>query len=67
MSKGKAVPVDVYNKDGDLTHIEFSDGSGDFILKADWDPRDEQTSENRVQFRKWAYRLLEQMEYEVKK
>lgn len=67
MSKGVAVPTDVYNKDGDLTHIDFVDGSGEFIIKADWDPRDEQTSENRIQFRKWSYRMLDQLGYEVNK
>lgn len=67
MSKGVAVPVDVYNKDGELVHIDFSDRNGEFIIKADWDPRDEQTSENRVKFREWAYRIVEQMDYEILK
>ena len=67
MSKGVAIPMDVYNKDGDLTNIDFTDRSGEFIIKADWDPREEQTSENRVKFRKWAYRIIEQMDYEILK
>lgn len=61
----KAIPVDVYDKDGNLTRIEFNDGSGNHIVDAIWDPTDEQTSENRIKFREWAYRFIEQKEYEV--
>lgn len=61
----RAIPTDIYNKDGELTQIDFVAGSGEFIIKADWDPRDKQTSENRVAFRKWAYRIVEQLGYEV--
>ena len=67
MSRGHAIPVDVYNKDGHLVKIEFSNGNGDHIVDALWDSRDEQTSENRIKFREWAYRLIDQQGYEVKK
>ena len=67
MSKGVAIPTDVYDNEGDLTHIDFMDRSGEFIIKADWDPRDEQTSENRIEFRKWAYKIVQQMDYEILK
>jgi len=62
-----AIPVDVYDKDGNMTKIEFTDGEGDHIVDATWDERDEQTSENRVAFRKWAYDLLRSKGYEVQK
>ena len=59
----KAVPVDVYDKDGNMVKVEFHDGEGEHIIDALWDHRDEQTSENRTKFRKWAYKLIEQKGY----
>lgn len=61
-----AVPADIYNKDGQLVKIEFTTPSGEHIIDAVWDDRDEQTSENRIKFREWAYRLIKQKDYEVK-
>jgi hypothetical protein len=63
----KAIPVDIYNKDGDMLKIEFNNGSGEHILDALWDDRDPQTSENRITFREWAYKMIEQKGYEVHK
>ena len=59
----KAIPIDVYDKDGNMLRIEFNDGEGEHIIDALWDPNDEQTSENRIKFRKWAYKTLEQKGY----
>ena len=62
----KAIPIDVYDSEGNLTKIEFVDAEGVHIIDAQWDENDEQTSENRVNFREWAYRhLSENMKYEV--
>lgn len=62
----KALPTENLDKDGNLQTISFTDPkTGDHIIDALWDPRDEQTSENRALFRKWAYRQLEQQGYEV--
>jgi hypothetical protein len=61
-----AVPADIYNKDGELVKIEFTTPSGEHIIDAMWDASEEQTSENRVKFREWAYRMIKQKEYEVK-
>jgi len=61
----KVIPTDVYDKDGNLCRLDFCDSSGEFKFQAEWDPRDEQTSENRVSFRKWAYHMAKQMGYEV--
>lgn len=66
-NKGNAVPMDIYDKDGNLDRIEFQDGKGDFILQAMWDSNDEQTSEKRSEFRKWAYQMVERQGYKVKK
>jgi hypothetical protein len=63
----KAVPVDVYDKDGNMIKIEVNTPSGEHILDFLWDHRDEQTNENRVKFREWAYRILKQKDYEVAK
>jgi hypothetical protein len=59
------VPTEVHDKDGNLTQIEFYDFAGNFIFQAAWDDNDEQTSENREAFRKWADRMAKQLGYEV--
>ena len=59
----KTIPTDVYDKDGNMLRIEFSDGEGEHIIDVVWDENDEQTSENRTKFRKWAYTMLEQKGY----
>jgi hypothetical protein len=62
------IPTDVYDDEGNLTQIEFYNEKGEFVIQAQWDPRDEQTSENRIKFREWAYRIVSQDEkYEVLK
>lgn len=61
----RAIPVDVYDKDGNLIRIEVQDEKGDHVIDIVWDEHDEQTSENRVAFRRFAYRSLEQRGYEV--
>jgi hypothetical protein len=64
----KVKTKDVYNKWGDLTHIEVLDDKDEFVMQILWDPNDEQTSANRVAFRNWAQRHLEQSQgYEVQK
>ena len=63
----KAIPIDVYDKDGNMVKIEVNSGDGDHLMDFLWDPTDKQTSENRILFREWAYRLLEQKGYEVNK
>jgi hypothetical protein len=64
--KRQAIPQDVLDKDGNLTGIEFYNDEGEFIIFAQWDPRDEQTSENRDAFRQWAFHMLKQKGHEVK-
>jgi hypothetical protein len=60
-----AIPVDVYDKDGNLVRIEFNDRDGTHIVDVVWDERDEQTSENRINFRKWASKMVRQLGWEV--
>jgi hypothetical protein len=63
----RAIPVDVYDKDGNMLRIEFNDMDGQHIIDAQWDPTDEQTSENRESFRRWAYNFVRNKNYEVLK
>jgi hypothetical protein len=64
----RVIPMDVYDKDGNLTHLEVTDVDGNFVMQMLWDPNDEQTSENRIAFREWAYKHLTQSQgYEVSK
>lgn len=64
----RVVPIDVYDADGNLTHIDVQDATGEFVIQVVWDPNDEQTRENRELFRKWAYGFLEKQKgYEVAK
>ena len=68
--KERNMPViqqDVYDKEGNLIKIEVHDESGEFLLQFLWDERDEQTSEKREEFRKWATRHLQQSGHEVHK
>jgi hypothetical protein len=60
-----AIPQDVLDKDGNMTGIEFYDELGSFIVFAKWDENDAQTTENRDAFRKWAYHMIKQLDYEV--
>jgi hypothetical protein len=66
-TKGKALPVDVYDKDGNMMKIEFSTATGEHIIDAVWDETEEQTSENRVAFRDWAYKHLQKEGWEILK
>jgi hypothetical protein len=61
------MPIDVYDKDGNMLRVEFFDSKGDFIFQVLWDPSDEQTSDNREKFRQYAYRMAGQLKYEVNK
>ena len=64
--KQEVIPTDIY-QDGDLIGIEFNNLEGEFVLVAEWDPNDEQSSENRVAFRRWAYNFLNNnLDYQVK-
>ena len=58
------VQVEVHDKEGNLVRIEtYKDNEHylDFL----WDSRDEQTHDNRVEFRKWVVRHLKQSGHEV--
>jgi hypothetical protein len=61
----KVIPTEILDKDGNVVSIEFFNELGSFEFQALWDPTDEQTSENREAFRKWAYRMADQQKYEV--
>lgn len=61
------VQQDIYDKQGNLVRIEVHDESGEFLMQFLWDERDEQTSEKREDFRKWATRHLQQAGHEVHK
>jgi hypothetical protein len=61
------IPTDVYDDEGNLKQIEFYNMAGSFVVQAVWDENEEQTSDNRVKFREWAYRMVEQTGEEVVK
>ena len=63
----RVIPIDVYDKDGNFSKIEVQVADGEHVVDIVWDPADEQTSENRILFRQFAYRVLEQKGYEVNK
>ena len=60
------IPTDVYDREGNLLRIEYHNLEGDFEIQAEWNPQDEQTSENRENFRKWATTMVKRLNYEVK-
>jgi len=59
------IPTDVYDKDGNFMKIEFYDYAGNFIVQSVWDENDPQDSEHREFFRKWSYKMVKQLGYEV--
>ena len=61
----KVIPTDIYDKDGNLLKIEFHNEHGKFEIQAVWDPQDPNTTETRAEFRKWAYRMVKQVGFEV--
>lgn len=61
----RAIPVEVFNEEGDLLRIEFYDMNGEHIIDALWDQTDPQDMEHRVAFRSWAYKHLENKDYSV--
>ena len=59
-------PIDMLDKDGNLTGIEFmNQTTHEFVFQALWDDREAQTQENRVAFRKWANNMAKNMGFDV--
>lgn len=55
----KVMQNEVHDKDGNLLRIEITEfGTGKHVVDVLWDPNDEQTRENREDFRKWVSRVL---------
>jgi hypothetical protein len=61
----KVIPTDILDKDGNLQRIEYHDFAGNFQIQVEWDERDEQTSEKRDAFRKWAKTAIERLDFEI--
>lgn len=58
----RPVQKEVYNN-GDLTKVEVIDAdTGEHIVDVLWDPHDEQTPENRQEFRRWVDRIIKRKE-----
>lgn len=64
-NKGMAVCTDIYDSSGNLVRIEAHTVDDQFIIQGLWDTNDEQTSENRENFRAWFYRQLRNHGYKV--
>ena len=60
----KARQVEIFDKDGNLTKIEVTLENDEHLFDALWDPRDEQTHENRVEFRQWVNRQIRNHDHE---
>lgn len=56
---------DIYDREGNLLRIEAYKPDGDFLMQFLWDKREAQTSENRIEFRKWVNRHLKQSGHKV--
>ena len=63
----KVIPTDVYDTEGNMMRIDFNEKDGTFAFEALWDERDGQSSQNREEFRKWAYLMAKRFGYEVLK
>ena len=60
----EVIPVDVFDKDGNMLRIDFlSAKTGEFQFEAVWDINDEQTTENRIEFRKWADQMAKNLKF----
>jgi hypothetical protein len=65
MANKVALMQDVLDKHGNLTHIIAEEVTGEHIFDAHWDPRDDQTHENRQEFRKWVVSVLRNKGYQT--
>lgn len=61
----KTVQTEIFDKDGNLTKIEIYLSNGEHLFDALWDPRDEQTHDNRVAFREWVNRQIRNHDHEA--
>ena len=61
----RVIPTDVFDDAGNLEKVEFYDELGGFQFQAMWDPADEQSADNRREFREWAGGMAKNMGYEV--
>jgi hypothetical protein len=61
----RVIPTDIYDKEGNMLRIEFHDTDGEFVVQSVWDDKDPQDSEHRDFFRKWSYKMVSQLGYEV--
>ena len=59
----KARQIEVFNEYGDLERIEITLEDGTHLFDAVWDDQDEQTEKNRIAFREWVKRVVEQKEH----
>jgi len=61
------IPTEILDKDGNLVSIEYYNELGSFEFQAEWDPHDEQTYENREEFRRWSDIMAKRFEFTVKR
>lgn len=57
--------TEVHDEGGNLARLEASDAdTGSHVLNGHWDPSEEQTPQNRADFRHWFNRMLRRKGYE---
>ena len=65
MENKKVIGSDVYDSNGNLLRIEFYNFDGEFEIQVEYDPRDDQSSEKRTAFRKWAKTAVERIGFKI--
>jgi hypothetical protein len=59
------IAKEIFDDEGKLTHIEYTNGYGEHVIDAVWDERDEHTPEKIEAFREWASKMLDDMDIPV--
>lgn len=61
----RARQKEIFDDQGNLVKIEITLENGEHLFDVLWDERDEQTEENRIQFREWTKRMVKRNGHEL--